>query len=415
MDENILSGGTWNEAPGACGCDECLAGLSASQIQFPQGSSTHMSPDAVQGYVHSLLDGNYWGHPQSNFPEGIPGECGPEGCGGPRWFGQANVLLLNRDRGKSVRLSTDAGVPGSTVLSTDDVTANWQEGVEFRLGRFIGCGNYAIEFSWWSMFHQARQASVYGATSVGSLDSVIDFGELNFDQGGAVANANTWYTGSEVHRVRRGFEAHNVEVNLLGFLPPETYAGLKRCHHWHWGWNLGVRYMRLSEDLHFDTDDVDIFFGDTIGEVFYNIDVNNNLIGLQLGGNASYSLSERLIATMDTRVGIFGNYIQHSSSVIGCTIGPAVVNTGFHTGAAAHVSSSEVDVSAVMEWKLGSYYRVTDHWSSTFGYRVVGISGVALPEDQIPARFGDLQTVANIDSHSAMILHGFNLGFEFWY
>jgi opacity protein-like surface antigen len=372
-----------------------------------------MSPDLVHGYVNDLLDGHYWGHPL------VGGESQGAYCGGPHWFGQANVLLLTRDRGKSVRLSTDAGVPGSTVLSTDDVAVGWNEGLEFRLGRFIGCGDYAIEGAWWTMFRQRRQASVFGATLAGNLDSVIDFGELDFDQGGLVANVNDWYTGSEVHRVRRGFEAHSVELNLLGFLTNGCATQCGTCdpcgHSFKLGWNLGFRYFRISEDLHFDTDDTNRTFGDPLGEVFYNIDIDNNLIGFQLGGNASYSFTSRLLATLDARVGLYGNYVQHSSSVIGCTIGPAVVNTGYHLGEAALVSTNEVDASMAFELKLGTMYRISDHWTTDFGYRAVAISGLALPDDQIPFRFGDLQTIQNVNTHAAMILHGFNLGFEFWY
>ncbi len=55
---------------------------------------------------------------------------------------------------------------------------------------------------------------------------------------------------------------------------------------------------------------------------------------------------------------------------------------------------------------MGLSYCITPAWSLTGGYRVVAVSGAALPTDQIPTRFDDLAAVDNINSNHSLILHG---------
>jgi hypothetical protein len=56
---------------------------------------------------------------------------------------------------------------------------------------------------------------------------------------------------------------------------------------------------------------------------------------------------------------------------------------------------------------FGVRWNINRSWSLDAGYRIVGLSGVAIAEDNVQqANFQDLQGIANIQSQGAVVLHG---------
>src|SRR5690606_16685749 len=182
------------------------------------------------------------------------------------------------------------------------------------------------------------------------------------------------------------YEAHNIELNLLGnTCRAACDPGL------HLSWLAGVRYLRFDDGFEYATDQADTEFNYDPMEMFYDVDVENHLIGFQIGGRADYQAFRRARMFAATSVGIYGNHINHRTELYGANPadGHAYVSTPGHPfeNSQICVSSSKDDVAFIGELRAGLDYQLSPCWSATLGYRVVGISGVALSTEQIPVDY----------------------------
>jgi hypothetical protein len=67
------------------------------------------------------------------------------------------------------------------------------------------------------------------------------------------------------------------------------------------------------------------------------------------------------------------------------------------------------------ELQAGLAYRVCRCWRLRADYRVIGVSGVALPTNQIYQDLRGLQDVQFLGTNGDLILHGASLGVEYGY
>ena len=268
--------------------------------------------------------------------------------------------------------------------------------------------------------------------------------------------SNDFYDDAQMHRVSRHFEVQNIEVNLIKF--PLTscsgpcgvtcgngscgmgggagfgagagyggagYGGGNRFNGMYgnagFGSNsrlsivgtAGVRYMRIDEWIDFDTDDADITFGNSADELFYDVETENHLIGFQLGAAANYQATCNFSLYCDGKFGIYGNHIQHTSNIFGQG-GFATVAAGLpYAGQNFDIKSTKNDVAFVGELRLGGAYNFRPNWRLYGGYRVIALTGLALPTNQLPANFADTLGVSEVKSNGSMILHGLQAGIEF--
>lgn len=337
----------------------------------------------------------------------------------PAWFGAAYGLLMQRSAGELQFITDDLGA-GTSVLSNRDAAYDYQGGTEVRFGRRLG-GCWAVEATWWSLFDASSMREVWGADHTG-LATRLDFEGLEIDQGGGTSTVNSYYDFAENHRVARSFAATNVELNLLcvplNCLPANSCAPCAsrasracRSSALSLSWNVGFRYLALEEGFRFWADGVDGVYGDPLDEIYYNIDVENKLYGAQAGGHMFYCVSNWFSIFSDVNAGLFGNQV-YSAQRISNPEGYAYANNGTHLNQDYHLRSSDNGVSVVAELRLGSHVQMTPRWRTTFAYRLMGISGVALPEDQIPDYFDDYSDARRIRNDGAILLHGFMFGIE---
>jgi hypothetical protein len=156
-----------------------------------------------------------------------------------------------------------------------------------------------------------------------------------------------------------------------------------------------------------------LFGVDPANEGYYDIDVENHLLGVQLGTNASWYVGSRTRLRATPKVGIFNNHINQLQRIYNVN-GVAVVDAGNpFAGQAYDVSNSKDDVSFLAEIDLGLDYRLSRLWSITAGYRAVALTGVALATSQIPGDFADLDDVRDINNDESLILHGAYAGATF--
>lgn len=332
------------------------------------------------------------------------GACG--GCYNPcqTWWVGANFLYMGRDKEDFQQLSFDDTDLVGSVLNTDSADMNWSPGFEVFAGKWFCGGAYGIEARYWGIFPSNEEQTVLASQLPGNLNTVFDFQPLNI----GATNVNGLYDAAQAHRVRRSWGFHNVEVNWLqgyGF----NYDG---C-----GSNLdvgliaGVRYLRFDEGFQYASSDGSPVFGvDPANEAYYDIDVENHLVGVQLGANAAYSVGPRFRFRGTPKIGVYNNHVAQMQRIYNSQ-GVATVGAGNPlAGQAYDVHTSKDDVSFLAELDLGVDYRATCHWSFNAGYRAVAMTGVALATHQIPRNFADIPGAQDIDNDQSLILHGAYLG-----
>jgi hypothetical protein len=149
-----------------------------------------------------------------------------------------------------------------------------------------------------------------------------------------------------------------------------------------------------------------------VNEAYLDIDVENNLYGLQLGGRVDKRFGRCGRVFLGTKVGVFANDINFDARLYR---GDGALATFALTGNTFDLSNNETDVSMLGQIDIGLSWDFGQHWSATFGYRAVGITGLALADEQVPAFLAAEQDWLDIDSNSSMILHGAFAGLEFHY
>ena len=176
---------------------------------------------------------------------------------------------------------------------------------------------------------------------------------------------------------------------------------------------FGVRYLRVDEDFMFRAD----FENETtpgLGFLSHNIDVDNHLVGAQLGFNGIYRMgcSGRWALHCNTVVGVYNNHTEVWNRMDSPTGNLRFANGGNES---FDLRYEDDDIAMIGELRAGVSYQYSCNWRLFSGYRATGISGVALAFDQIqPSQISPSQ-VSYVDSDGSIFLHGLQAGVEFTY
>jgi len=149
-----------------------------------------------------------------------------------------------------------------------------------------------------------------------------------------------------------------------------------------------------------------------VEELHYTIDTDNDLIGFQLGGSAERRFyCSRWSLSCGAKAGIFVNDAD-AHSHIGGAAAAATINNGPNNGVAWDVVSRKEDLAMLAELRAGIGYGAGQGWRLRGDYRVIAVSGVALPTNQIYQDLRGVQDVALLGTNSDLILHGAFFGAE---
>jgi hypothetical protein len=328
------------------------------------------------------------------------------GCGHGHYL-YANALLMTRDQRGGFITSVDggSGAPAAGFTSSNLPDA-WHGGFELGAGWCFGadsrCG---VEAVYWGLY----PADIRRAAR-GNLNSTIDFSDLTYNG----ASAGTNFTAAQVQEVRSGFDFNSVEFNLLGNGGCGGPFGCGMCGccvgragaPWGFGWVAGFRYINFSEDWAFSSDTTDDQFNGDPTELSYDVQLNNNLFGFQLGSGLSYCITNSLTAYAIGKVGIYNNHITQTQRVLG-PAGDATVNSGLFTGDAFLADGGDDDLAFSGQLDLGGRWAVSDRWSVNFGYRTLGLAGVATAETNVQrGGFQNMLGIADPQTGGSFILHG---------
>ena len=347
---------------------------------------------------------------------------------GPTVFAGAYALMLTRDRANPTWLSYQTDDISNQMMKTEDASFGYGGGFEVFAGICCG-GGWAIEGRYWGWYPGMAEANTYDPSGVladgSDLGVVIpNLDMLNYDDGGGASSVDSYYQNAARHRIRMENELHNVELNLFnspisGGIYDAGVYGAGYAYGGHAAPTVamnvlgGARYIRFDENFLFSTDPTNSVFNGAADEVHYHIETQNNLIGFQVGGNASWFATRRFSVNSGAKVGLFANQMNMNQSIYGSNGYATVGAVGPWAGQAYNVSSDDTRISMLGELDLGASYQVCSWMKVTGGYRVVAVSGVALTENQIPTYFAGLDDVSEIDSNGDLLLHGAYAGLEF--
>ena len=339
------------------------------------------------------------------------GCCAPPPARSP-WYGKMGALLLTRDDENEVWYSYDTNDITSQIMGSRDAQMDWRFGYNVRIGHYCEDGSSSIEGVYFGMISDVSEFNAYGSNMVGNLDSSLVFDSLEHDDGGGPAAVSTFFNDAERHQLLRSHEIHNVELNRW------RHCVTGDCDTARISWMMGLRYFNFSEGFRFRTDPWDVVFGNQAAEeLYYDVDMDNHMIGFQIGGMGECCVAQCWQLSSTVKLGVFGNHMVHSS-FIGCDNAAATVNNAAspYDGLQYNVASTKNDVALLGEIELGVRYQWNECWNLTTGYRAIGVSGIGLATNQVPNYFANIGGVRQIASNGSLILHGvYFMGAEYNY
>jgi hypothetical protein len=341
----------------------------------------------------------------------LPDCCG---CCNQHFYAYLGGLTMGRDAANHSWTTFDQTNVANQLLHFP--AADWGGGVDTRIGYWFGCGSgcgdpcgccncchseerYGIEAVYWGVWGLDGTASVSDPThQLGTVqfDGLVGFVNPN--------DATLWFDNADQVRLLRNDEFHNVEINFL-YLPCWT-----PCDRFTLTAIAGIRYFRFSEGLTWEQ------FANSAGipagfsdEAITHVDVQNNLVGFQIGSYMNYRLCRRWSVFAVPKVGIFGNHIVGHNQMALADGMPATFDANgdelnFHNSANVFSMLASIDV--------GFNWAFNRNWSWIGGYRAVAVTGVALGDNQIPPFFADESGWQTINTNGSLILHGAFTGLE---
>jgi hypothetical protein len=181
---------------------------------------------------------------------------------------------------------------------------------------------------------------------------------------------------------------HSLELNL--FQPFETHPNLEFL--------LGLRYFRLNEQFHFQTNSV---VNQTDFQSQYNLQTTNNLYGAQIGWRWLLQRNRWFLAAN----GKIGAYYNDASQQQFFGYSSNITNSLPRDMAATRAS-----FSVIQEVGINGIYQWTDWCSFRVGYNLFAIQGLARAGDQV--NFSSNRNPA-FYTHGSAVLHGPSAGIEF--
>lgn len=356
---------------------------------------------------------NYYGWCGAGVGGGTGGYC--EDCGGGplvgyatnnccnRWNVYVGGLGMTRDRPNKLWTTYQTNVNERQLAFPPD--SDWAGGGEVRLGRSCGCNcEYKLEAVFWILDDMTGDLT-FGALQNGfqsvSTPLNVTLPPVEFPSDDVALDEI--FDSAAAHRISRTSNFLNVELNLWGGQAPS-------CGRFSGSWLAGVRYLRFRDNLLFGSVNEGFIFGlDPSQEAYIESDVENNLVGFQIGGRGECCITHGFSAFVAPTVGIYGNHISQESSIYR---GTGELANGVDTGNDLVFDSSKEDFAMLGQIDVGLSYTYCN-WRLYGGYRAIGMTGVALADNQIPFYVGAEDEWLDIDSNGSLILHGGFGGVEY--
>ena len=169
-------------------------------------------------------------------------------------------------------------------------------------------------------------------------------------------------------------------------------------------WLAGFRFFQVGDTLTLTSRPGNA----ALAPAVLAVATNNNLYGAQVGAKFDWRFLPTVRFDVVPKFMIAGNSITDTTSLGTAAGTPAV----FPGGAPVNVHSSLGVFSWLGSVDTGIAWDVTDHWTLSIGYRVVGVGNIAQADGQWPSLIVTPGTVSGIEAGSSTIIHGGFAGFE---
>jgi Putative beta barrel porin-7 (BBP7) len=363
-----------------------------------------MGPGDGMGCPPGMEGGGGRGHGCNGLLGDVLGICLPYadgGCAAPRWYDfEVGLMVLKRENtGRNVDFASD-GIGGPIVLSSDDL--DFGESTSFKFSAMMQCGPGSnLEFTYFGLFGWSEQAAV---TSAGNnlFSPYSQFG-LN-PAGGFVETDAAALAGISYYST---FDNYEINFRQRWQSPNCRYQG---------SWLYGVRYFQLDEDFNYriETDTGAPVGVDTV--VGTNVNTNNAMTGLQIGGDMWICLIPGLRIGGEGKFAVLGNHANIDSRI---AVSDAGGTTRFNE------SLTVGDVAFLGDLAAYATYRINYNWTLKGGYQMLYLDGaslaaenfnatppafftqVAVPPGAVPAR------VATARENGDVFWHGFTVSVEY--
>jgi len=339
-----------------------LASAAPAQVQAPAGESIDM--------VQAPADLGKAG-PADDF------DCCFKACQFPCVYFQADALYWDRvgtGCDEVLVIDTDTSEP---LFSTNDLDFNGAPGARFLIGwqPHHCCNCCAWELSYWGLYNWNADGLVEGE---GDLAIPGDLG---------LASNNFFLADTIVIDYRS--ELHNVEFNCI----KSCCTGCAKID-----FIAGFRYLALNDQLTISSTDLQ----ETTSS--YDIDVHNDLYGLQLGGRLTRPLCCCWGVEFTGKAGLFYNDVSTSQLVtdFAGTSVPLPLRD---------VTGSRDGVAMLGELGVVLIRPLNECWNLRLGYTAIGLGGVALAPDQLD--FTDtFESGTEVHNTGWLFAHGAVAGLE---
>lgn len=307
----------------------------------------------------------------------------------------ARGLFFWRDSEDDVPLTQNAA---GDIFRSTNANMNTMGGFEVDVTRRNINGNGA-QFIYWGLYPTEAYDEIL-APGLNTYQTGLS--NILVDPGGV--DLQTYFNNADSNYLVRTNEFHNIEANLLrnGGNYTTRFGGAGTFE-----LLAGFRWFQFNENFRYGAYTA---AGDPEW-VEYELNVQNTLLGFQLGGRSDLCLTDRLSLGLGTKLGVFNNYISHyqcvcdSNGVMGYRTASGVDDYDYN--------NTKNDLSLLGELDLGFNYRLSCNVRLTTGYRLIGISGIALAPDQIPFDYNLDDEINSINSNGDLILGGGYAGLEY--
>lgn len=427
--------------------------------------------------------------------------CGQEAVFAPQassigpispWFGGGNVLFYSVANRGNRAYATDTAAGIVPVLYQDSVDPGDGIGFDVHGGRYLGCGNYGLDFRYMRFDPDSEMSIIYG--TAGNLRATIPAlrdVELNHVTYGVDTVYNHINTNATAIRLRRDIAVQGLEVNLFSFgimgarrmghcgprlgsnlgnalgglgggaCGPNAYGacgpnacgpnpcgpnacGPNPCGTQACGPGFGAGYQRPRtgffggfggplaracsgrvqvrtshgfrwfqlEDMFELAANIDGTAGYQTEDIYYSVDVENNLYGYQFGSMISYCVGNRFMLNAGGKFGIYGNDANVMHRLQTLSTYAYTTSQGAGTGD-VFTDYSDTVLSGLGELDLGGGYRLNCRMTIRGGYRLLAAAGVATSVGSIPGEYTTVASAGGVRANDSLILHGGYVGLDY--
>lgn len=168
----------------------------------------------------------------------------------------------------------------------------------------------------------------------------------------------------------------------------------------------GIRWFQFRDDIDFAYD-TDGRAGYTLHDLYDTTSVTNDLIGYQFGSRLNYCLGSRWNLTVAGKFGIYGNQAEKTHRVGSLA---DVAYLGAMPDIAIDFEEDDTVLATLGELDFGVGWRVCNGVTARFGYRLMGVTGVATSVDNVPTDYSSAASASQLHADDSLLLHGLYVG-----